>query len=141
MPIYKRCTYCGSRIQSGSVCPCVEERRRQSANEYDHFGRNDKAREFYQSKEWKRTRDEVLERDDYIDQYLLSTTGKIEPAAAVHHIVPLTEDWSKRCDPDNLISLSISTHSQIERLYKTEREQTMKALKEIAKGRGGQKSF
>lgn len=43
-------------------------------------------------------------------------------ADTVHHIVPLKEDWNRRADPDNLISLSAVSHAEIEQAYKTDEE-------------------
>lgn len=44
--------------------------------------------------------------------------GRVVPADTVHHIVELMEDYSKRCDLDNLISISEATHSMISKAYK-----------------------
>lgn len=41
-------------------------------------------------------------------------------ADTVHHIVELMEDYSRRCDLDNLISISEATHSMISKAYKDE---------------------
>ena len=41
---------------------------------------------------------------------LLRTEGKVVPADMVHHIIELSEDYSKRCTLDNLISVSSRTH-------------------------------
>ena len=37
----------------------------------------------------------------------------------MHHIIPLSDDWSQRLNPDNLICLSDDTHASIEYKYKT----------------------
>ena len=45
------------------------------------------------------------------------TQGKVIPADTVHHIIPLREDWNRRLDSGNLMSLHHDTHSMIEREY------------------------
>lgn len=80
----------------------------------------------------------VLERDDGIDQYLYSTTGVVVAADTVHHIIPLKDDWSRRVDPDNLISLSAASHAEVEKAYKaggTERMEMQQKLKNILENR------
>lgn len=66
------------------------------------------AGDFYHSKEWKKTREYVLMRDNYLCQYC----GK--PAAEVHHKIHLSEnniyDREINLNPDNLISLCKSCH-------------------------------
>lgn len=79
-----------------------------------------KKKAFYNSSEWKATRARVLARDTGIDIYLYITEGRVVPADTVHHIVELMEDYSKRCDLDNLISISEATHSMISKAYKDE---------------------
>lgn len=94
------------------------EDNRERHREYDAHCRNKKSKAFYSSAVWQATRARVLARDTNIDIYLYITCGKVVPADTVHHIVELSEDWSKRCDLDNLISISNTTHSTISRLYK-----------------------
>ena len=93
---------------------------RERHKEYDAHCRNQTAKAFYNSSEWKATRARVLARDTGIDIYLYITEGRVVPADTVHHIVELMEDYSKRCDLDNLISISEATHSMISKAYKDE---------------------
>jgi fructosamine-3-kinase len=53
--------------------------------------------------------------------YSLFVDHQIRQADAVHHIVPLREDWSRRVDIGNLIPLSVSAHSIIEQMYKQDK--------------------
>ena len=82
------------------------EENRERHREYDAHRRNQKAKKFYNSTEWQLTRAKVITRDTGIDIYLYITKGRVVPADTVHHIVELMEDYSKRCDMDNLISIS-----------------------------------
>ncbi len=94
------------------------EENRQRHKEYDTHCRNQMAKRFYNSAEWKAARAQALARDSNIDIYLYIMEGRIEPADTVHHIVELMEDFSKRCDLNNLISVSESTHNMISTAYK-----------------------
>ena len=114
MPIYKRCSRCGKRMEAGTVCSCQKERHR----DYDRHGRDQKSRHYYNSNEWLSARSAALEADDGIDVYIYMTRGEVVAADTVHHIIPLKDDWSRRNDIDNLMSLNHDTHSTIERMYR-----------------------
>ncbi len=129
MPIYKRCSRCGNRLPSGSRCECLKLRHK----EYDRYSRDKKADNFYHSIEWELTREVALLLDKGIDAYLYMTSGQVVLADMVHHIEPLKDNWVRRCDIDNLISLSNDTHSIIEAMYKKDKEGTMKLLHEMLK--------
>ncbi|MDO3680555.1 HNH endonuclease [Paenibacillus ehimensis] len=65
---------------------------------------------FYKSKRWKRKREKILRRDEYMCQES-KRYGKTEPATTVHHIYPLEQypelalvDW-------NLLSLCEKQHN------------------------------
>lgn len=71
---------------------------------------------FYQSKEWKRVRDEVIIRDNGCDLGLegYETIGRI----LIHHMNPISiEDIQQRSDfllnPEYLISVTHNTHNAI----------------------------
>lgn len=127
MPIYKRCSRCGKRIASGTTCECVKKRYK----EYDRHYRDKTSKDFYNSSEWLRKRGYVLELDEGIDVYIYMTTGEILLADTVHHIVPLKDDWSKRLDEENLMSLNHDTHSMIEKKYKENKEKMIESLQEM----------
>lgn len=123
---------------------------RQRYKEYDAHRRNKKAKAFYNSAEWKAARARVMARDAGIDIYLYIMEGRIVPADTVHHIVELLEDYTKRCDMDNLISISESMHSMISRAYKdrTKKAAMQQVLRECIReykrrieGAGGAKKF
>ena len=114
--IYKLCTSCGKKIQEGTTCPCRKTRAAERHRLYDKYQRDRRSTDFYHSPEWERTRQRVLNMDK-VDVYLYMTQGKVVPADTVHHIVPLRDDWSKRLDISNLMSLHHDTHSTLEREY------------------------
>ncbi len=127
MPIYKRCLRCHKRIPSGSKCPCTRQRYR----DYDRLCRDQKSNDFYHSSEWEKVRERVLELDGGLDVYRYMENGEIVAADTVHHIVPLREDWDKKCDVSNLISLHHDTHSMIEQLYKKDKAGIQEKLRRM----------
>ena len=69
--------------------------------------------EFYSKERWRIKRQNILHRDNYMDQYVLKKTGKMRQADTVHHILP-REDFPQYSFEDwNLISVSHHTHSYI----------------------------
>ncbi len=89
--------------------------------EYDAHCRNQTANAFYNSGEWRAERARTLARDTGIDIYIYIMTGEVVPDDMVHHIIELSEDYSKRCNIDNLISVSDRTHKIIiDKAYKDE---------------------
>lgn len=136
MPIYKRCSRCGKRIPSGTTCPCQKQRHQ----EYDRYSRDKRSKDYYNSREWERARAAALDADGGLDVYLYMTTGEIVAADTAHHIIPLKDDWSKRADIDNLMSLHHDTHSTIEKKYKDNKAGMVRELAEmLRKYRRGQR--
>ena len=85
MPIYKRCSRCGKRMEAGKRCPCLKARHK----EYDKYSRDKKSRQFYNGKEWEARRAEALETDGGIDVYLYMTQGIVVAArhSASYHSI------------------------------------------------------
>lgn len=125
MPIYKRCSRCGKRIETGTICKCLKDRHK----EYDKYSRDRRSKQYYNSREWEAVREHVLQLDEGIDVYAYMTQGIVIRADTVHHIVPLKEDWSLRSNEDNLISLNHDTHSMIEQQYRKNKKEMQEALK------------
>ena len=67
---------------------------------------------FYNSKRWKRKREAVLKRDEYLCQEC-KRYGKTTPATVVHHIFPLEQYPELRLNDKNLISLCYRCHEQM----------------------------
>lgn len=107
-------------------CNCIDRRHA----EYDRFSRDKRSAAFYHSQEWIRLSERV--RIDYgCDVYEYMTTGRIVRPDAVHHIIPLKDDWSRRLDRSNLIPLSAGNHDMIEHEYKKNKIETQKKLFEM----------
>lgn len=118
------CSRCGRILPVGQRCTCRPAYRR----DYNRFRRDKRLQRFRASDEWKRIRQKVIERDEGLDQYVLHETGELKAGFSVHHIVPLSEDWSRRTDPSNLITLSDDTHASIEYRYKGKQRAALQSL-------------
>lgn len=122
--INRICSRCGKIVPVGQRCTCQPAYRR----DYNKFRRDKRLQRFRASDEWKRIRQKVIERDEGLDQYVLHEAGELKAGFSVHHIVPLSEDWSRRTDPSNLITLSDDTHSSIEYKYKGKQRAALQSL-------------
>lgn len=109
--------------EAHAVTRAAEDKGRHKA--YDKYKRNQEAKAFYNSTEWQYARAAVLARDNNIDVYIYIMEGRAVPATTVHHITELSEDYSKRCDLNNLISVSEQTHSVIGKVYSSKRKKNM----------------
>ena len=122
--ISRICSRCGKIVPVGQRCTCQPAYRR----DYNRFRRDKRIQQFRASDEWKRVRQQVIERDEGLDQYVLHETGELKAGFSVHHIVPLSDDWSRRTDPSNLITLSDDTHASIEYKYKGKQRAALQSL-------------
>lgn len=122
--INRICSRCGKILPVGQRCTCQPAYRR----DYNRFRRDKRIQQFRASDEWKRVRQAVIERDEGLDQYVLHETGELRAGFSVHHIIPLSEDWDRRIDMDNLILLSDDTHASIEYKYKTKQRAALQSL-------------
>ncbi|MFT8756163.1 HNH endonuclease [Leuconostoc pseudomesenteroides] len=85
------------------------------AESHPYMGYNPTEKEiqtFYRSKQWLAVRQQVLNRDNYIDQFELLENDRIIPGNTVHHIIPLRERWDLRADIRNLEVISRSNHNR-----------------------------
>lgn len=72
---------------------------------------HEKFDKFYQSKEWQLLRNQKWVDADGLCEMCLAK-GIIREAKEIHHIEPITENWNKRLDYDNLIALCSDCHNQ-----------------------------
>jgi len=136
----KLCNRCSKVIEAPlKYCDeCVEKHNGESQKAYDNRRKCDIYHAFYQTKEWKSTRDAVLNKYNYIDLYELHINKKIVRANTVHHIIEVREDYDKRLDMDNLFPCSSRTHNKIEKMYRRNREEIQALLRKLLqKGVGG----
>jgi len=67
---------------------------------------------FYKSKQWRRKREAILRRDEYLCQEC-KRYGKTTSAKIVHHIIPFEQRPDLKLHGDNLISLCFTCHEQM----------------------------
>ena len=105
----KSCIYCGRVHPEGYDCPHKPMRSRR---EYDT-----RQVKFRATTAWRKLARRILRRDRFLCQACLAMLpGTVRQynsrELSVHHITPLEEDFSRRLDDDNLITLCPSHHSQ-----------------------------
>ena len=103
----KSCRYCGRIHDSAYDCGKKTQRI------YDE-DRSSEAVRFRNRKVWRRKADEIKERDLSLCRKCLSEGRYVYHGLSVHHIVPLEEDFTKRLDNDNLITLCSQCHGAAE---------------------------
>ena len=119
--LLKRCR-CGKLIpQAEKMCRECEKSMESRHMEYNRRRRDQRAAEFYISKEWRCMRQRIIELYDNIDIYALYVEHEAMNCRQVHHIVELEEDWNQRLNPFNLIPLSQRSHNTITAMYKSSR--------------------
>lgn len=79
---------------------------------YDNSRKDDKEFKFYRTKAWKKFREYILSRDNDLCQECLKE-DKITRGNLVHHIVPIREDYEKRLDFENCITVCNDCHEKI----------------------------
>ena len=110
---------CGKLIpQSMKMCEECERQQQSRHMIYNNTRRDERAAEFYVSKEWRAMRERIIEVYDNIDIYALYVEHELLTCNPVHHIVELEDDWEQRLNPFNLIPLNHKTHNTITALYK-----------------------
>lgn len=68
--------------------------------------------EFYNSTAWKKKRKKIMKRDKYLCQ-ICKRYGKNTEADVVHHIIEVNDQYDKRLDDKNLVSLCHKHHNQL----------------------------
>lgn len=107
---YVTCKYCGV-VPRGHICPHKKSRVKSLDSESVRF-RNTKA--------WARKSVEIKQRDRYLCQCCLNnlynTMAMLNyKAVEVHHIVPIKEDYNRRLDNSNLITLCSFHHKMADK--------------------------
>ena len=107
--MYKTCSHCGI-VPENHICPYRAYRKKE---------RDTQANRFRSSKAWTNKSIAVKKRDLYLCAVCM--TGKYHTIntfnhdkLSVHHIIPLAEDYNKRLDERNLITLCSYHHKMAE---------------------------
>ena len=112
----KLCAYplCGN-LTDETYCPLHKKAKaaqQVQRNRIYDATRDKKLVAFYNSKEWIVVRHMALVRDNYLCQVCLES-DRLTPATMVHHIIGIRDDWEKRLDIDNLVSVCDACHNKL----------------------------
>ena len=121
MALKRLCPKCKHLIENTEkYCKkCAEEYKqdkRKDYIEYNNTKRDKKSSKFYSSREWKLVRDIVRERDNNLCRVCLSNK-MVKGADMVHHIEELQDNYNRRVDTSNLVSLCSTCHNHTHALY------------------------
>ena len=126
---------CGKLIpQVMKMCEECEKRQQSRHIAYNNTRRDQRAAEFYISKEWRVLRPVIMGIYGYIDIYALYVEQQLitlKDSDPIHHIVELEDDWEQRLNPLNLIPLSHNTHNTITALYKQSKASMIATQKQL----------
>lgn len=105
----RSCQYCGKIHDSKFICSQKPQRKKY----------NTEANKFRNTNKWHIKREEIKKRDLYLCQIcireLYNTINKYNTEdLQVHHNIPLKEDYNKRLDNNNLITLCKYHHEMCE---------------------------
>lgn len=107
----RSCSYCGRIHEYSYVCP-KKPKPKSRHKDID-------ITKFRSGKLWRAKSREIIERDKgFCVVCRLGLCGEdrdLIPAESVHHIVPLADDFERRLDNDDLISLCAYHHELAER--------------------------
>lgn len=112
VPINK--LYCDKHTAAAEA---QEAQRQSSYDKRVRLTRDKQYHSFYLSPEWERMKQYIHNKYHGLCLYSLYVHDTIVQADAIHHIVPLKDDWSKRLSTGNLIPLGGSVHGMIESGY------------------------
>lgn len=73
--------------------------------------RDPKIKKFYSSSQWQKVRDRYLKKNPLCE--ICEKKGRTKAAEVVHHKVEVKENFSKRLDIDNLMSLCKKCHQEV----------------------------
>ena len=150
MPLYKFCSRCSkNRIPKGQAycdrCQSIiDANNKKKYREYNHkrYEENKDYVKFYNSIEWIRLKETIKGKQFGICLPCIyraivlgiSPIYKGEDTCCsdyVHHIVEVSEDFSRRLDEDNLICVCSSCHKEIHDLYNKSEDDKIKMQNEL----------
>lgn len=116
--MFKTCPYCHKIVPANHRCELRKQARNKINQRYAH---GNEYKRFIWSQAWRDARAYVLRRDGGVDQAALNGLDNDHPypyiqtrGLQVHHIIKYEDRPDLATDPDNLITLSTSTHKQAE---------------------------
>lgn len=103
-------TICNSigctKLTDGGYC---DEHKHDVDNEYRKTRTDIREQKFYKSKEWKKLREHKRSINPLCEECLL--VGMATPMDVADHIIEIKDDWSRRLDLSNLMSLCYECHN------------------------------
>ena len=129
----KACKYCGRVHDKKYDCGRKPQRQKSSGGKGYFFRR---------SESWTEKSKEIRERDRYLCQICLRKLhGAVRQfnydGLSVHHIVPVNEDYDRRLDNDNLLTVCRTHHEMCERGEISREEQKRIAEEQELRGTPG----
>lgn len=102
------CGYCDEHLEEYQE---NEKQRKKQTNRFYNKNRDKVLYKFYQSNQWKSVRLAALIRDNYLCQDCIKEK-KITEAQHVHHIEEVKDNWDRRYDIENVVSLCPPCHNR-----------------------------
>lgn len=126
----KLCPICKRKLIpiNKSFCEICEKKHQKNSYQNRTKSKNES---FYKLSKWNKLSIYIRNKYNNLDLYQLKVNNRIVKSKVVHHIIPVSDDPSRRYDENNLIPLSIETHLYIESIYKKggkEKEELQKLL-------------
>lgn len=137
MALKKLCPRCHKLIDYNlKMCKECEDKQKdiesKRQKDYDkkirYADNNVKYAKFYHSVEWIKLSEYVKMSFNGLCIMCLLEDDVINSYDVVHHIVEIKEDWDKRLDSDNLITLCHLHHNKLHRNYTEEKKEHLKEL-------------
>ena len=116
----KSCQYCGRIHDAGLICPqkqdALDRHRARVNSKRGHYTKGDKYRK---TRKWREMRDYILHRDRRLCLCCLAELDGTETRyntadLSVHHIIPIKEDYDRKNDETNLITVCRLQHEMCE---------------------------
>jgi 5-methylcytosine-specific restriction protein A len=131
----KSCKYCGRIHEASEIC----EQKEAAITKRMRNRKQTVALSFRRSNAWTNKSLAIRGRDNYLclccKAMLLGTQRQYETRdLSVHHITPIEEDYSKRLDDLNLITLCATHHEMCERGDISRDEQRSLVLRSMSEG-------
>lgn len=129
MPIYTKCSICKKKIPKGTICECNKQRYKDYDKRVRHQEENKIYVRFYNSTAWDKMTKHINRKYHSLCLMCLIKYEEVIVADVIHHIEPIRNDYSKRLEEDNLISLCHSCHNNIDHInYSKELKEELRNL-------------
>lgn len=108
--MFVSCSHCNGLHKRGHICANRPKSKRKKKEE-NYITR------FRSSKAWQKKREEIKQRDKLLCQNCLKDGKYTFQKLEVHHIRPISENWEKRLENGNLITLCSACHKMADSGY------------------------